>query len=452
MGRLVIQTEAVAPGAFDLRPGLNVIGRGPRANFRIDHESVSAEHCEILLANQFARVRDLDSTNGTFIDGARVSEDYLTPGQILRLGSVELKFHATIPYDPETKEPALELVEKPVEPPPTIPPPLRPCFRHPRTEATLICTHCRLLFCEACVYRHFTGLKRNAFCPVCTGLCLPIPEFERREKARAEKKAVSRDFFANLKEAYRYPFKGDGPILLVGGAFFFAAITLIIKWALTMVPWIIALVAGVILGLFLFIFMVGYISAYMWQMVLTSAQGDEFLPDWPDFSDFWHDIARPCLQYLGLLAVCYGPAFLYDAFTDATLLGAMDYTEDRIHLAVWLLLLFLGNFYFPMATLAVVMHDNILGLNPWTVVLSILRIPRHYFVAFLAMVAVALSADLATMTAYLLMNTAFAPLPGVWALVYNFLTLYFLAVEMRILGLIYYCNDEKLGWFRPIMR
>ena len=42
-------------------------------------------------------VRDLQSTNGTFVDGKTVNEAILRPGQILRLGDVELKLDLTTP-------------------------------------------------------------------------------------------------------------------------------------------------------------------------------------------------------------------------------------------------------------------------------------------------------------------------------------------------------------------
>src|SRR5574337_585809 len=47
----------------------NRLGRGLDNHFQIEHPSVSAAHCELVLGNDGVRVRDCDSTNGTFVDG-----------------------------------------------------------------------------------------------------------------------------------------------------------------------------------------------------------------------------------------------------------------------------------------------------------------------------------------------------------------------------------------------
>src|SRR3954470_7746672 len=57
----------------------------------IDDPSVSRFHCEFLLDQDAARVRDLSSRNGTWVDGTRVIESYLRDGAELRLGRTVLK-------------------------------------------------------------------------------------------------------------------------------------------------------------------------------------------------------------------------------------------------------------------------------------------------------------------------------------------------------------------------
>src|SRR5262249_6964136 len=48
-------------------------------------------HCEVVLRGNDVIVKDLNSTNGTFINGEKVTEGPLKPGQILRLGQVEMR-------------------------------------------------------------------------------------------------------------------------------------------------------------------------------------------------------------------------------------------------------------------------------------------------------------------------------------------------------------------------
>jgi two-component system, NtrC family, response regulator GlrR len=53
--------------------------------------TVSRFHCEILLDGGAARVRDLESRNGTFVDGTRIGEAWLHDGAELRLGRTTLR-------------------------------------------------------------------------------------------------------------------------------------------------------------------------------------------------------------------------------------------------------------------------------------------------------------------------------------------------------------------------
>ncbi len=67
------------------------VGRVDDNTFLIAEPSVSSHHCEILLKGTDVVVRDLNSTNGTFINGEKIAEAALKPGQILRLGQIEMR-------------------------------------------------------------------------------------------------------------------------------------------------------------------------------------------------------------------------------------------------------------------------------------------------------------------------------------------------------------------------
>jgi len=67
------------------------IGRVEDNTFQISDPSVSSHHCEILMRGSDVVVKDLNSTNGTFVNGEQVSEKTLKPGQTLRLGQVEMR-------------------------------------------------------------------------------------------------------------------------------------------------------------------------------------------------------------------------------------------------------------------------------------------------------------------------------------------------------------------------
>ena len=68
------------------------IGRTAPADIVLPHKSISREHCLIGLANDELLVTDLNSTNGTYVDDARISRATVLPvGSILRLGQVSLR-------------------------------------------------------------------------------------------------------------------------------------------------------------------------------------------------------------------------------------------------------------------------------------------------------------------------------------------------------------------------
>ena len=74
-----------------LAGGVRTIGRATGADFIVDAPLVSRVHCRLTaLPNGELEVRDLDSTNGTFINGQRVEAGRLVSGDKLGVGRVEL--------------------------------------------------------------------------------------------------------------------------------------------------------------------------------------------------------------------------------------------------------------------------------------------------------------------------------------------------------------------------
>lgn len=91
MAKLVIQNQGMTGRACELHTDRTTIGRVEDNTFPIADPSVSSHHCEVQLRGSDIVIRDLNSTNGSFINGNKIEESVLKPGQILRLGQVELK-------------------------------------------------------------------------------------------------------------------------------------------------------------------------------------------------------------------------------------------------------------------------------------------------------------------------------------------------------------------------
>ncbi|HTM04200.1 MAG TPA: FHA domain-containing protein [Vicinamibacterales bacterium] len=79
------QTFRILPG------GVKTLGRATGADFIVDAALISRVHCRLTASNDGRlEVCDLESTNGTFVNGARIEATTLTPGDRVQVGRVEL--------------------------------------------------------------------------------------------------------------------------------------------------------------------------------------------------------------------------------------------------------------------------------------------------------------------------------------------------------------------------
>jgi len=95
-GRLVVVDGAesgVPPGAsFGLAP-VTRVGRRPECTIALDEPFVSAEHAELAYDNGRWWLRDLGSTNGTFLNGTPVTvATGVRPGDVVQFGRIKLQF------------------------------------------------------------------------------------------------------------------------------------------------------------------------------------------------------------------------------------------------------------------------------------------------------------------------------------------------------------------------
>lgn len=100
--RFVIVAPARRKGSVPVRLPL-LVGRADEAKFRISQDSVSRRHCEFLLEDDAVVVRDLGSTNGTFLDGERLPAHEpmrVRPGAEIRIGEVAFR----VDYAPATAD------------------------------------------------------------------------------------------------------------------------------------------------------------------------------------------------------------------------------------------------------------------------------------------------------------------------------------------------------------
>jgi pSer/pThr/pTyr-binding forkhead associated (FHA) protein len=193
MASLAIQSEGVAKQVFTLNLGTNRFGRSSENEFRIEHVTVSSQHCEVILQAGSLVVRDCDSTNGTFVDGRRVTSAPLKAGQTLSLGDVNLLVEST------EVTVSIPKIETPIPAPPVVfSDGSILCPRHRNARATHQCTHCRQLLCDACVHRlRRRGGKLLKLCPLCSHRC---------ERLGGEKKPTKKGLIGFLQRTVKLPF------------------------------------------------------------------------------------------------------------------------------------------------------------------------------------------------------------------------------------------------------
>ena len=90
MAKLLLNNGSGPAQELSLNAGSNRIGRNSANDIQIEHASVSSFHCEITCAGTAITVKDLGSTNGTFLEGRPIQEAAAAHGQRVQFGLVEV--------------------------------------------------------------------------------------------------------------------------------------------------------------------------------------------------------------------------------------------------------------------------------------------------------------------------------------------------------------------------
>ncbi|MFN0055644.1 MAG: SpoIIE family protein phosphatase [Planctomycetales bacterium] len=74
----------------DITTAPRIVGRSEGADIRLDHSSVSRQHCRFWMENGDCFVEDCGSTNGTYVNGIKVEREKVAPGDTIVIGRFEL--------------------------------------------------------------------------------------------------------------------------------------------------------------------------------------------------------------------------------------------------------------------------------------------------------------------------------------------------------------------------
>jgi hypothetical protein len=477
MPRLVIHPGTPQAKEIPLKPGANYLGRGFANDFQINDGSVSTSHCQILVNGDVVTVKDLGSTNGTFINRTAVQEASLQPGQMLRLGAVEIAFEGDAPTIVATTAPVMATAASAAPPAPAMgglrisgsapaaaapPPPMgglrisgsskvveaeappvavaeppvppaleavpaRPagktnCKFHPKSPSRWLCPKCGQQYCDLCVSTRATNSGTAHLCRPCAVECSPVSVVI--DVGAMTRKA---NFFVQLPEAFSYPFRRGGAYLLVGGSVFLAILESALNISLPFILWVLQIMFRIMF--------LGYLFAYMQNVIHSTANGDQEEPSLPSVTG-WGELLMTGLQLIVTILLSFGPAI-------GLAIWGLFYGGGPMGVVAAVAAAGIGCLYFPMAFLSVAMFDSWTGVNPLLVIPAISKVPLQYLVTCIILGLIVATRSVGVTYLPMLISIPFVPF-----LLASFIGLYFLTVECRILGILYFCNKQKFGWFR----
>ena len=96
MPKLILITEAQRKVAYEFAERSITIGRAADNMIVIDDPSVSNRHAQLELSGEIYRLKDLDSTNGTKVNGVPITETALRFEDRIRFGAIEVRFEPDV--------------------------------------------------------------------------------------------------------------------------------------------------------------------------------------------------------------------------------------------------------------------------------------------------------------------------------------------------------------------
>jgi hypothetical protein len=210
-----------------------------------------------------------------------------------------------------------------------------------------------------------------------------------------------------LEDAATYPWRGCGWIMITIGALLSAVLTLgTITWGFGIFAWL----AGF-----------AYFTAFYFDIINSTVNGDDVCPGWPDISDLMGDIVMPVLRSFAVWILSFLPLFLL-------VIRSAEKESGFGGVGVWAALAW-GAFYFPMAVLNVAVCNEMAGAMPHRVLPDAVRsMPRYLWLVGLLAAVFVLSRIAAVYG---------SKVPFIGGLLAAGISLYFMMMQARLAGLFY---------------
>lgn len=181
MARLHVHLESGGAHSHELGWGVFRLGRAEDNHVIISHASVSSHHCEIEISESQILIRDLGSTNGTFLNGQPVQSAVIPEGHTLALGSVAVSIErvttqVSVPQLTVKTEPQSVQFDDGTW----------SCEWHEAVSAQWQCPQCGGKFCSHCIRQlRLSGGRAHRFCPKCSTHLEPFTQSAKLQKSSA---------------------------------------------------------------------------------------------------------------------------------------------------------------------------------------------------------------------------------------------------------------------------
>lgn len=167
------------------------------------------------------------------------------------------------------------------------------CVQHPAVAAMFYCDGCGKRLCPDCIRKGHALL----FCTLCGERALPLdggPAADVRGLARRQ--AVAKPY--SFQQALGYPFRGTALFGFIAALVALAFVGVLVQFGFGL--WPMALAAG------LWSLMVGL----QFKIVRSTSEGDDDLPDWPEYMD-WGERLADILTYAVIALLQFAPVVAY---------------------------------------------------------------------------------------------------------------------------------------------
>jgi FHA domain len=185
---------------IELKPGANRFGRSESNDHLFNEPGISETHCEVFVDHDLVFVRDLGSTNGTYVDHKQVVEAALHVGQTLQIGPLEMVLENTVvrlsvPNLPTQDNPFEVVIEK-------LEDGYASCMNHGQRHAVWDCPKCTRVYCDECIHKlRRVGGRMLRLCPRCSTPCVLS---EWAEKVKGKKKSFIGTLADKVKSSFKH--------------------------------------------------------------------------------------------------------------------------------------------------------------------------------------------------------------------------------------------------------